>query len=212
MTPGWISRLERRFGGFAIENLAAFIVAMNAAVWGLSLLKPEFPSLLALEPSLLLRGQIWRAATFLFIPPPASPFWMIFWLYLLYLYAGALEREWGDFCFNVFYAAGALSLLAASLALGVGLPNTALNLTLFLAFASLFPDFELLLFFIIPVKVWWLAAAVWVWLAWILLAGDIHARATVLASLANYALFFGSSHWDSARARLRKRLWERKLK
>ena len=212
MNSDWLSRLERRLHGIAVENLAAFIVAMNAAVWALGLLKPEFPSLLTLEPRLLLSGQLWRAVTFLFVPPPASPFWMVFWLYLLFIYASALEREWGDFRFNVFYGTGALGLLAASLAFGVGLPNTVLNLTIFLAFANLYPNFELLVFFVLPVKVWWIAAFAWIWVVWTLLAGDSYSRLTVASSMLNYVLFFGPSHWETARSRVRTWLWKRKLK
>lgn len=212
VSQDWLSRLERRLGGLAVENLATFLVAMNAAVWLLSLVKPTFPSLLTLEPQLLLKGQLWRAVTFLFVPPPASPLWMVFWLYLLFLYANALEREWGDFRFNVYYGVGALALVAASLALGVGLPNTVLNLTIFLAFANLYPDFELLLFFILPVKAWWLASLAWIWLAWTLLAGDSYSRLAVAASMVGYALFFGPSHWRGARDRLSSWRWRRRLK
>jgi len=210
VTPAWILRLERRFGSFAVEDLSLFIVVMNAAVWALSLLKPEFPAMLTLLPDLLLRGQVWRAFTFLFVPPPASPLWMLIWLYMLYVIAGSLEREWGSFRFNLFYALGALSLLAASLAFGVGLPNTALNMSLFLAFAAVHPEMEILLFFVLPVKVRWLALAAWVWTAWMLLAGDGYTRLTVVSSLVNYALFFGLEHFQTLRSRIRTWLWERR--
>ncbi|MFA6029073.1 MAG: Rhomboid family protein [Elusimicrobiota bacterium] len=205
--PGWIGRLERRLGPWALENLGLFIVAMNAAVWALSLVKPDFPSLLALDPALLVSGQPWRALTFLFVPPTTHPVWMLLWLYLLFVYAGALEREWGDFRFNLFYLLGALALLGASLATGRGLSNMPLNASIFLAFAALFPDFELLLFFVLPVKVKWLAAFAWAGILWTLLAGSWDSRLTTAAGILNYAVFFGPAHARDLRGRLRRRRW-----
>ena len=182
-----------------------FITVMNAAVWVLSLIKPEFPALLALRPDLLMAGQFWRAVTFLFVPPALSPFWMFFWFYLLFVYARALEQEWGHARFNLFYGLGALSLLCASLSLGVGLSNMPLNAALFLAFAAVYPDFELLVFFILPVKVKWLAAIAWAGIALNFLMGDGRSRLAVLAGLLNYAVFFGADHWRSLRAFWRRR-------
>ena len=117
---------------------------------------------------------------------------MVFWLLVLYQFAQALEHEWGEFRFCVFYGIGAVATLAASLwVAGEALSNVPLNTTLFLAFATLFPDFELLLFFILPVKVKWLAGLTWLWLVWAFWFGSSTARAGIGASLVNYALFFG---------------------
>ena len=195
----WIDRLERRFEGWHMPQLATFIVAMNAAIYVLSLVKPEFPILLTLQPDLIGQGQLWRLFTFLFIPPSVSPLWMFFWLYLLYIYAQALENEWGDFRFNLFYGLGALSTIAASLLLGVGLSNFILNTTIFLAFAALYPDFELMLFFILPVKVKWLAYIWWLVMAFNFLGGGWYARTAIAAGLLNYGLFFGRTHWENVK-------------
>lgn len=194
--PLWIDPLERRLGWLSMPGPAAFIVGMNAAVWGLTLFRPEYPLLLTLEPELLTRGQAWRAVTFLFIPPAMAPLWMFFWLYLLYTYATTLEQEWGDFRFNLFYGIGAAATVAASLALGQGLSNMTLNATLFLAFAALYPDFELLLFFVLPVRVKWLAWLAWAGMLWGFAAGNAQARLGLASGLLNYALFFGPGHWE----------------
>jgi len=198
-TPRWIDRLEARFEEWCVPNLASLIVGLNAAVWGLSLLNPAFPARLTLAPSLVLQGEVWRVATFLFIPPAMSPIFMFFWLYLLYIYAGALENEWGEFRFNLFYGIGAAATAAVSLALGVGVGNMALNSTIFLAFAALYPDFEIMLFFILPVKVKWLAWLIWAGLAWSFLTGPWVLRAALAAGLLNYAIFFGARHFEQLR-------------
>ena len=74
-----------------------------------------------------------------------------------------------------------------------------LNTTLFLAFATLFPHYELLLFFILPVKVKYLAALTWLGLAWGLVIGNGATRVAIAASLVNYALFFGPQIWESVK-------------
>ncbi|MDE2290797.1 MAG: hypothetical protein KGL53_01835 [Elusimicrobia bacterium] len=201
----WLDRLERHLGEWAVPDPALFLVGMNAVVWALSLLKPGFELRLDLDPALVLSGQVWRLATFLFIPPAIAPLWMIFWLLLFYAYAQALENEWGEFRFCAFYGIGAAATALVSVALGAGLSNVPLNLSLFLAFADLYPDVELLLFFIIPVKVRWLAWLAWAGVAAQLLFGGWGARIALGAGLFNYVLFFGPDHWQDLRQRLERR-------
>jgi membrane associated rhomboid family serine protease len=198
----WLDRLERRFGGWAIPNFALFIVLSNGLIYILAQIRPEFLFQLILDPEAIHQGQLWRVLTFLFVPPMMSPLWMIFWLLVLYQFAQALEQEWGDFRFCVFYAIGALAMISAALAVGEPLSNVPLNTTLFLAFATLFPEFELLLFFILPVKVKVLAGLTWVWMLWSLIVGPGPARWAILASLVNYVLFFGPQLWQSAKLKI----------
>lgn len=203
MAPAWAERLERRFGSWSIPNLATYIAGMNAAVWALSMLNPEFPRLLALEPAAVRSGELWRLFTFLFIPPQSiGPLLMFFWITLLFTYARALESRWGEFHFNVYYALGGLSTIAASLYLGHGLSNVSLNTSLFLAFAALYPDFEILLFFILPVKVRWLAWFAWTGMAWAFWVGGFSSRVALGAGVLNYLAFFGPEHLADLRLRL----------
>jgi membrane associated rhomboid family serine protease len=188
-----LDKLERRFGAWAIPNFALFIVMANGLIYLLTQIRPEFVYQLLLNPDAIRQGQVWRIITFLFVPPSIGLLWMAFWLLVLYQFALALEQEWGDFRFCLFYAIGALAMIVAALWItGETLSNVPLNTTLFLAFATLFPDFELLLFFILPVKVKYLAALTWLGLAWSFMMGSWATRVTIGASLVNYFLFFGS--------------------
>lgn len=202
--PPWLDRLQRDFGEWAPPNPAVYLVGMNAAVWALSIVKPEFPERLTLEPSLVLSGEVWRLLTFLFIPPPMTPFWMVFWLLVFYSFAQALENEWGELKFTVYYAVGALATAAASVSLGAGLSSLPLNTSLFLAFARLFPEVELYVFFVLPVKVRWLAWISWGMLGVNLLLGSWVTRVALLAGVANWALFFGRDAFEELR-RMRRR-------
>lgn len=195
----FLDRLERRFGDWAITQFALFIVVANGVIYLISQARPEFIDQLILDPAAVRHGEFWRLFTFLFIPPQMSFIWMAFWLLVLYQFALALENEWGNFRFCIFYAVGALAMiLAAFFIVGDTLSNVPMNTTLFLAFATLFPDFQLYLFFILPVKVKYLAALTWLWLAVSFVLGSWVTRVTIAASLVNYAVFFGPDLWQKA--------------
>jgi hypothetical protein len=165
-------------------------------------MRPEFYDWLLLDPAAIRGGQYWRLITFLFVPPPMGFIWMFFWLLVLYQFSLALEREWGDFRFCLFYGIGALStILAALLIVGDTLTNVPLNTTLFLAFATLFPEYEVLLFFILPVKVKILALITWLWMIWQFAAGSFSMRVAIGASLVNYLIFFGPQIWENIKLR-----------
>jgi membrane associated rhomboid family serine protease len=161
-------------------------------------------SAVLLDPAAIHAGEWWRVVTFLFVVPPQwSPLAVFFWLYLLYQYAQALENEWGEFRFCLFYLLGAASTATAALFIvGQTLSNIPLNTTLFFAFASLFPEFELLLFFVIPVRVKYLAWLIWIGLAWSFVTGGFVSRVGIAASLFNYVLFFGPTLWEKIRLKV----------
>ncbi len=200
-----LAALERRFGAFSVPGLAAFLTGMNAVAGVLTLLKPEFPTQLMLAPELVRQGQLWRLATFLFIPPTSTLLGLVFWILLIYGAMSALENAWGEFRFTLFWAAGAAAASAASLAFGQGLSNVPLNTSLFLAFARLFPDMRLLLFFVFPVTLRRLAAVAWLVVGWSVLMGGAAERVGWLAGLVNYSLFFGRGHWTELRLAWRSR-------
>ena len=202
-----LDRLEPKLARFSIQHLPVALVAAWAIAFVLTLGNPELPYMLALDPELVLQGQVWRLVTFLLLPPvtptPGSltdGIWLFFACYLFWLFGGALERQWGTFRFNVYLLVGWL-LSAGACMLVPFLPpslfgagalgtNSWWTLSVFLAFAVLFPNFELLLFFILPVKVKWLALIAWIGFGAILLFGDWVSKLLAVASLANFFLFF----------------------
>lgn len=198
----WLDRLERLFGSWTITQFPLFIVAATGTVYLLSFIQPQLSGRLELYPAAVFAGEWWRVFTFLFVPPAMGPFWMVFWLFLVYQIAQALETEWGEFKFCFFYFVGALAMVLASLFIAEApLSNMPLHTTLFLAFATLFPEFEVLLFFIIPVKVKYLAWISWAFVVWGLLTGSAVTRIGLTASLFNYFLFFGPMVLESAKLR-----------
>ncbi len=171
-----LDKLERKYGKYAIRNLMkyvvmlyilGFFVAMISATRGVDLYSLYF----SFDIDMILRGQIWRIVTFLIQPLDTNIFFMLIAVYLYYMIGNSLEANWGSFKFNVFYFSGVLfNILAAVLiyiiillwthgALHLSVPISLhyIHLSMFLAFATIYSDVQFLLFFIIPIKVKYLA-------------------------------------------------------
>ncbi len=154
---------------FGIPNLMRVIVIGNVAVYVLMLLTQANDanalSFLTFNLNALLHGEVWRLVTFVFVPAYSSPFALLISLYFYYWIGSTLERQWGTAKFNLYYISGALltvlGMVLASLITGNPYLTAAgtgyVNLSMFFAFAFLFPDTTVLLFFILPVKMKWLA-------------------------------------------------------
>jgi hypothetical protein len=211
MEGAWVDRLERRFGFLAVPGLSGFVAGMTAIVGVLGLVKPEFVDALALTSGGLRAGQVWRALAFIVVPPPTGALWLVFWILLLYSCLSALETAWGDFKFTVFLALGVVATALGALAVGrayggldVTFGNSYLLLAAFLAFARLVPDRELLIMFVLPVKLRWLAAIAAVLTAAQFLGAGLADRVEILSGLAPYLVFFGPGHWLDAKLAWRR--------
>lgn len=190
-----MDRLERRLGFLAVPGLPGMLTAMTGAAAVLAGMKPEFVYALALDPEALRGGQVWRAVTFLIVPPQSSVLWMLLWLAMIFAVLSALEAAWGEFKLTVFLAIGAVMSTLAALATGGIGDNGPVHLASFLAFARLAPDREVLVMFVLPVKLRWIAAVAAALTAIQLLGGDYASRARLLAGLSAYLLYFGPGHW-----------------
>ena len=151
----WISRLERKYGRFCIPNLISIIVGGQILVYAIELFVNQFISVyLGLSRSLLLMGQVWRLITFVFIPfSGGGPLSVILGIYFTWFIGTALEKEWGDFRFNLYFLLGMIGTALGCLVTGIPADTYCLSLSLLLAFAMLYPEVQVLLFFVIPVRV-----------------------------------------------------------
>lgn len=176
----WIDRMERRFGKYAIHNLMYYIIILYALGFVVQVVSPElYSQYLALDAEAILHGQIWRIFTFIIQPPSGSFIFIFFSLYLYYSIGKMLEYQWGAFKFNLYFFSGVILhvLVCLGIYLVTGLNfsygTMYLNMSLFFAFAALFPDVQFLLFFIIPIKCKWLGYANGLYFAITIIAGFV---------------------------------------
>jgi hypothetical protein len=198
-----LARLERRLGRFAIPNLAYVVYGGMGFIFLLSFVRPELEPFLKLDVHRVLQGQVWRLVTFIFLPPrgggflfPDHPFWTILGIYMFWMVASNLESHWGAFKLNAFYFLGLVGTIAAASISGMSVSNGWLNMSLFLAFATVFPDEVFQMFFILPVKAKWLGILDAALLGWALLTGDVAIRLGIAFAFANYTLFFAGFWLD----------------
>jgi hypothetical protein len=202
-----LDKLERRLGRFAIPNLSLYLVIGQVFVLLSAMLGLLDLRYFVFVPDLAMQGEWWRAITFIFMPPPAGLFGYLFtafaW-YIFYLMGGALEGFWGEFRYNLFLFTGlVLTVAAAFVTPQAPTTNLFIATSVFLAFAWLNPDFELSIFFILPVKIKWLALFSWLANGYYLIRGDWPLRMQILASVSNFLIFFAGDIVRTMRHRKR---------
>ncbi|MBN2022620.1 MAG: hypothetical protein JW809_07475 [Pirellulales bacterium] len=187
-----LDRLERRWGRWAVGNVTLALVIGQIACYVLGKADAAALDRLAFVPSLFLAGEFWRPFSFVFQPPQCHPVFAFFAWYLFYLMGTALEHTWGAFRYNVFLLTGYVATVAVAFLTPDAPASVAfLGGSVFLAFAYLYPNFQLLLMFILPVRIKWLALITWIVYGWVMIVGPMPARILIGASVVNFFLFFG---------------------
>ena len=186
----WLNKLERKYGRFGIPNLTNILVAGQILVFAIELfIDRTITAWVGLNRFFLLQGQIWRAITFVFIPfSGGSILSVVLGIYFTWFVGTAL----------------------ACLLTGVTASTYCLSLSLLLAFAMLYPEVQLLLFFVIPIRVKYFgffAAALWVFS---FLSAPLAGKLSYLLSMLNVWAFFGPMAYRSVRAWIRREQWKRK--
>ena len=211
--------LERKLRRYTVSDLMKYITIGQGIVYILMYVWPSLGrmvySMITLSRSALLHGQIWRLITFVFVPPTSSPIFVLFALYFYYMIGSSLERRWCKVKFNLFYGIGMICAWLACLLTGYA-GNTYLNLSLFFAFAAIFPNEQVYLFGILPIKMKYLALVdVLIYLQQFI-TGSASTRVTIVLCLLNVILFLGgdllhtirreSQYWKTRR-NFRKNMW-----
>jgi hypothetical protein len=205
----WINWLEIRFGRFALPGLMRYVAALNALVFILYKLHPETFARLDFNPELILHGQVWRLVTYIFIPSITNlipaPDWFNAAMYILMLIwiGDGLDHAWGPFKLNLFYLLGMIGTTIAGFFFGVSFSNLILNASVFFAYARFFPDLVIYMFYVLPMKVKWIAWGTAIWLLLTLGPRGPAAWAGLVVALINYFIFFGRELVHEARERQR---------
>lgn len=184
-----------------IHNLMLYIAIGTAAMYLLMLIDPSqlLYRAFCFDRYKILHGQIWRLFTYIIIPssmPGLSGFSILFEAILLFFYYRIglmLERQWGVFRFNLFYLTGVVLIDLGSLLMDAQPFVSDLNLSLILAFATLYPENRVYVMYIIPLKMKYLAWFYFAEVIFELFFFSFPYNLLPLIALLNYFLFFGSS-------------------
>lgn len=206
-----LNKLERKLGRYAIKNLSLYIIIAYAIGYVLSFTGTL--EIFTLNPYYIFeKYQIWRLITWIFVPPASFGFFTIIMLYVYYQLGSVLENQWGAFRYNVYIFSGIIfSIIGALILYGfyavlngmdpalagmyisTGFSTAYINMSIFLAFAVMFPDMQMLLFFVIPVKIKWLAYVDVAMMIYEFLFSSMADRIAIVMSLLNFILFFFST-------------------
>ena len=182
-----------RYRNFGIKNLMTVLVFANVLVYLLSMFGNINLSVsLALIPSRVLDGEIWRFFSYIFIPPTFNPFFLLIILMFYYYIGRELENYWGTFKFNLYYFSGVIISSVVALIFNVPLVGVSdLNMSLFLAYAVLNSEHMVYLFMIVPIKIKYLAIVTLSILGYRFLTASIwQLKLLIIAPILNFIIFF----------------------
>lgn len=229
-----MGKWERKFGKYAIRNLSLVLILCYVVGYVIDLINGNFFMYLTLDPYQILHGQIWRIFTWVIIPPSSTSSFNLFTIIMLYFYysiGSTLERTWGTWRYNVYLLSGMLFTVLGSfvwlgsqyllaggmngeLAAYVSGRNSIffstyyINMSIFLAFAATFPNVQVLMMFVIPIKVKVMGILYAVILAWeFIAAGRLVIRIAIVSSLLNFVIFFFTtrSHMHMSPGQVKRR-------
>lgn len=199
-------KLEKMIGKYAISNLSFYLILCYGIGYVMTALNIPIVNYITLEPALILRGQIWRLVTWILIPPYYDNiFFVLISLYFYYSIGTALERVWGTYRYNLYIFSGMFFTIIGVFILyiifgaitgqrvtGLGAMASTyyLYMSIYLAYAATFPDTQILLFFIIPIKTKVMGIIFGFILLLAALQGGWVVRIIILASFMNFLLFF----------------------
>ncbi|MEY2561298.1 MAG: hypothetical protein QOG51_1713 [Verrucomicrobiota bacterium] len=187
----FLDKLERRIGFIAIPGLMRAIVTLNALVFVLVLLNQGFDSYLTLDLARIRAGEVWRLVTYIFVPQTAHFLLVVIALWFLWFIGDGLERAWGAFRVTLYFLVGMVGTTVAAVLSNSQFSNQMLFTSLFFAFAHFYPDEVIYVFFILPLKIKWVA---WIYAGFLgigFVTQSNSYRLALIAALSNYLIFFG---------------------
>lgn len=206
-TPRFIDQLERKYFRFGVENLGIYLVILQAFGFLAVSMQPMVVYKFILIPDLLLKGEIWRAFTFIALPLSLQ-FWIIFALFFLYMVMQTLEQAWGAFKTTLYVLTGLVFTVVYSVATGMPVVSFMhMQLSLLFAVAAMYPDMEIYFFGIIPIRMWMLGLFYVGITALEFVSSSPLMRGYYLVVFSNYFIFFGKHHLEQLRQLRRRKGW-----
>jgi hypothetical protein len=206
-TPKWLIWAERKFKSIGVPHMAVTITALQVLGFFVFLAKPHLMSQMALIPSLVLKGEVWRLVTFFMIPLTTNMIFVIFTWLILYFFINTMEQFWGEVKTTLYIAMSYIFMVSFSFAFDYPIFSIYhFETTLFLATAAIMPNYRINLFFVFPIEMRWLALFSLVTVLLEFFSTGTLGKLFLLAVYANALLFFGPYAWHMfARWKRRRR-------
>ncbi len=228
----FLAKLERKWGRYAIKNLPMWMIIFYTIGYLIQYTMKDLYIYMTLDVYQILHGQVWRVVTWLLIPPPTlQPLLAALMMFVYFSIASTLEQVWGTFFLNLYIFSGIVLTIIGSFGIYLishlvygefatiylsALISTIIstyyiNMSLFLGYAATFPEMEMRLMFLLPIKAKWLGLVYA-----LLLADDAYKlfRAhwsfgmVIVISLLNFLIFFLSTrkslHLNREQRQIRK--------
>lgn len=204
--PNWLVRIDEKCKWLYIPKLPLVLTIIQALGFFLVSGKHEFIYKLILYPDAVYKGEFWRIFTFISIPLSTN-FLVFFVLWFFYDIMRLLEDVWGQTLLTVYFLVAWLGTVLASLLLSIPVGTFAyMECSFFFALATLNPNKEIYLFFILPIAFKWIAVFIAIVLLVVpILIGSYEQNLYVILLFANYLLFFGKDYFKRFKKELDKR-------
>lgn len=233
----FMTKLERKYGKFAISNLTVILIVCFILGYFIQIFQPSAIEIINLNPEKIMQGQVWRLLTWILMPPRSLSVWIIITLMFYFHIGRTLENVWGDFRYTLYILSGiiftdigvvgtylvmklcGLDDFASLFALYSDTSTYYLCMSMYLAYAFMFPDRQVLLYFIIPIKIKWIGYLYIAYIVYDVLVfgyiGYYPGMVTIITSVLNFILFYflmkGKNRLSAAH-RKRKKTYKREVR
>lgn len=233
----FMTKWERKYGKFAISNLTVILIVCFIFGYLIQIFQPSAIEIINLNPEKVMQGQVWRLITWILMPPRGLSVWIIITLMFYFHIGRTLENVWGDFRYTLYILSGIiftdLGVLGTYLVMKLcGLDDFAslfamysdtstyyLCMSMYLAYAFMFPDRQVLIYFIIPIKIKWIGYLYIAYIVYDVLVfgylGYYPGMVTIIMSVLNFILFYflmKGKNRVSAAHRKRKKTYKREVR
>jgi hypothetical protein len=200
--PRWILFLERKWGRFSIPYAGMLLVLFQIIGFIIAKVHPEWLRRFTLDPDAVLHGEFYRLFSFLFIPVMDN-FLMLFVTWFFYYTLFLLRREWGDFKLSLYFVISWAGTIAGAFLFHEVISSFILiEMTFFFAVGTLKPRYRFDFFFILPIRMKWIALiSMLLLLVQLLFFSAWSMTLCLFLSCMNYFLFFIPGFYRSIRLR-----------
>ncbi len=220
-------KMELKLGRFTIRHLTRYIITAYVIGYILAFISMyssfNIQLWISLNPGLIMKGQIWRLFSWVFIPPSSFSIFTVIMLFFYYQIGTVLEKVWGDFVYNWFIYFGLIATVAGAFIMyfaggayyiditgGLTFSTYYVSLSVFFGFAMTFPEERINLFFVFPVKIKYLAIVDAAYLTYVLIMSSWLIKIQIICSLAGVIIFFIITRKHKISDRRRRREFARK--